>query len=341
MIGITSYGFYTPALRVKVSEIAKFWSKSGEDIAKSLGVFEKSVPQIDEDAVTLSVESAKVAIKNGKVKPADIDTIIIGSESHPYAVKPTATTVAEILGMGADYLALDTEFACKAATGALQLVLGLAESRRINHGLVIGSDTAQASKGDALEYTAASASTSLIIGREEVIAKVLGFTSISSNTPDFWRRDGQEYPSHGGRFTGEPAYFAHVLGASEKLLGNLKLKTQDFQHAVFHMPNGKFPKEAAKKLGFTEEQISQGFIVPFLGNPYSASAISGLAAILDIAKPGQKIFLCSYGSGAGSDAFAFQVTREIVQFQKRNKHKVMDQLNQKKYISYPEILKRL
>ena len=37
----------------------------------------------------------------------------------------------------------------------------------------------------------------------------------------------------------------------------------------------------------------------------------GLTAVLDVAKPGDKIFMVSYGSGAGSDGFIFTVTDKI------------------------------
>ena len=119
------------------------------------------------------------------------------------------------------------------------------------------------------------------------------------------------YPKHGGRFTGEPAYFRHVLSAGRRILERSKLKTQDFAFAVFHMPNGKFPQKAGKTLGFTKKQMEPGWLVPWMGNTYSGSSPTGLSATLDVAKPGDLIMLVSFGSGAGSDAFIFRVTEEI------------------------------
>lgn len=339
MIGIVSYGVYIPSLRIKLSDIAQVWDKESADIEKGLGLSEKSVASIDEDAVTLATEAGFRALQTGKINLADIDVIAIGSESHPYAVKPTSTIVGEILGIPNNYLAADLEFACKAGSAGMQFVAGLVESGRAKLGLAVGSDVAQARPADVLEYTAASASAAFILGSEKLIVKLIDFTSFSSNTPDFWRRDGQKYPSHGGRFTGEPAYFTHVLSASKNLLAKTKMKPEDFDYCVFHMPNGKFPAEVAKRLGFTNEQILPGFIVSKIGNPYSASSLTGLAATLDIAKPNQKIFMCSYGSGAGSDSFIFETTKEIVSFQKNNNYKVSDQINKKLYINYNDVTK--
>lgn len=338
MTGIISYGTYIPTLRLKAQDIANFWGKDASEIKTHLGISQKAIARIDEDSVTMAVEAATQALQRAGVPATKIEAIIVGSESHPYAVKPTSTIVGEILGVGHKYQALDTEFACKAATAALELIAGLAKSKNI-YGLVIGSDTAQAKPGDALEYTAASAAAAFIVDSKNSIADIYAFTSYTSNTPDFWRRDGQKYPSHGGRFTGEPAYFHHVLSASEQLLTQLKAKPSDFAYAVFHMPNSKFPAQAAKKLGFTEKQIAPGFIVSQIGNPFSASSLVGLAKTLDVAKPNQKIFVCSYGSGAGSDAFALKTTPLITKFQKQSKNKVQNQLSKVQFCDYAHYLK--
>ena len=243
--------------------------------------------------------------------------------------------------MGTDYLAVDLEFACKAGTAGMQLLSSFTESKHAKYCLAIGSDVAQSKPSDVLEYTASSAACALILGKDDVIANILDFTSFSSDTPDFWRRDTEKFPSHGGRFTGEPSYFAHILGASQRLFKQAKIKPADFDHVVFHMPNAKFPKEAAKKLGFTPKQLEAGFIVEHIGNPYSASSMVGLAAVLDIAKPKDKIFMCSYGSGAGSDAFVFEITKEIKDYQKHIKDTVARQIKNKEYIDYSLIAKNI
>jgi hydroxymethylglutaryl-CoA synthase len=149
------------------------------------------------------------------------------------------------------------------------------------------------------------------MGKENVVAEILFTNSYTSDTPDFWRREHEFYPRHAGRFTGEPAYFKHIYNAGITLLEKSGMSPKDFQFAVFHMPNGKFPQEVGKKLGFTKEQMEVGWISPWMGNTYSGSSPTALSAVLDAAKAGDKIFMVSFGSGAGSDGFIFKVTNEI------------------------------
>ncbi|RLG35154.1 hydroxymethylglutaryl-CoA synthase, partial [Methanosarcinales archaeon] len=210
--------------------------------------------------------------------------------------------------------------------------------KKIKYGLAIGADVSQSSPGDALEYTAGAGSAAFVIGDDGVIAEIEDFTSFTSDTPDFWRRDLQKYPSHGGRFTGEPAYFRHIISATKELMDKTGLQPADFDYAVFHQPNGKFPLKAAKSLGFNSKQLKPGLIVTHIGNTYSASSLIGLSAVLDNALPGQRILMTSFGSGAGSDSFALTVTDGIDEVRDKAP-RVEDFLSGCKYVDYAGYVK--
>jgi hydroxymethylglutaryl-CoA synthase len=311
MVGIITYGAYIPRFRIKIEEIARVWGANPEDIRGGLGVHSKSVPDMDEDTATIAVEAARNALRRREIDPCDIGAVYVGSESHPYAVKPTACTVGEAIGATPVMTAADYEFACKAGTAAIQTCMGLVASGMIKYGFAIGSDVAQGAPSDALEYTAAAGGAAILIGADDPIAIIHRTCSFTTDTPDFWRREGQGYPRHGGRFTGEPGYFRHIEGASRLMMEKTGKGPKDYTYAVFHQPNAKFPQRVAKVLGFSPNQIKPGLVVPVLGNTYSGSSMIGLAATLDQAKPGDTIFMASFGSGAGSDAFDIEVTDAI------------------------------
>lgn len=303
-VGIAGYGVYIPRYRIAAREIARVWGAQG-----GVPVDAKSVPGPDEDAITMAIEAARHALARGKVSAAQLSAVWVGSESHPYSVKPSGTIVAEALGATPWVSAADWEFACKAGTEALTASLGMVGSGMAEYVLAIGADTAQGRPGDALEYTAAAGAAALLVGAaSQSVARIEATVSHVSDTPDFFRRADRPYPVHGSRFTGEPAYFGEIRNASAHLLEQLGTKAADYTYAVFHQPNTRFPQTVAKQLGFTPQQIAPGLLAPRIGNSYSAAALLGLCATLDVAKPGDSIFVASYGSGAGSDAYALTVT---------------------------------
>ncbi len=311
MVGIVGYGAYIPRNRIKLEEIAKVWGADAPSYKRGLLLYEKSVPSPDQDTITMSVEATKSALKRAGIDPKQIGAAYVGSESHPYAVKPSGTVLAEAIGATPEVHCADYEFACKAGSEAMFVCIGLVESGSVEYGLAVGADTSQGAPGDALEYSAAAGAAAFIFGKDNLIAKAHETYSYMTDTPDFWRREHQFYPRHAGRFTGEPAYFKHIMGAAQGIMGRAKMKPEDFNYVIFHQPNGKFPQRVGKMLGFKKEQIEPGWLSPTLGNTYSGSSPMGLTSTLDISKPGDKILMVSYGSGAGSDAFIFEVTERI------------------------------
>lgn len=341
-VGILGFGAYLPFARIKNRLIAQAWKK-GAAVFKGLGVEQKAVADVDQDCLTMAVEASKIALKRAGIKPGEIGLVLVGSESHPYAVKPTGTILANILGMGNEYFCADLQFACKAATTGLQMAAGIIEAGMVDYALVIGSDKAQSRPGDALELTAAAGAASLILGRLKKAAfKLVSTYSFNSDTPDFWRRQTQIYPEHTGRFTGEPGYFFHLQTCCQQFLKKINKKPSFFDQVIFHMPNSKFPLKAAKNLGFQPAQLKQGFLVPQIGNPYSASSLLGLTAVLEKSKGRENILLVSYGSGAGSDAFWFK-THNMAKLKKVQKKSITinQYLMKNKKINYSQYLHKM
>ena len=308
-VGIAGYGAYIPAPRIDARTIAAAWGRSPDT---RLPVREKSVPAADEDAVTMAIEAARGALLRSRVSPSAVRAVWVGSESKPYAVKPSSTIVAEAIGATPWVSAADLEFACKAGSEAMQTACAFVGSGMAEYALAIGMDAAQSRPGDSLEFTAAAGGAAYLLGpAADALAVLEGSRSFVTDTPDFFRRQHMHYPEHGHRFTGEPSYFRHSLEASRGLLAEIGRVPSDYRWAVFHQPNPKFMRKVAAELGFGEEQIAPGAVVDRIGNTYSGASLLGLAAILDVARAGDRIFFCSYGSGAGSDSFSLMATARL------------------------------
>ncbi len=309
--GIVGYGVYLPKFRIK---------------GDYLGVKERTVPFADEDTTTFAVEAGKRALIHAGVDCRYVKKCFVGSESTPYAVKPSMSTVCQALQLGEEYEGgffsggVDSQFACKAATDLFIDAAALVAYPTFGgeYVMVIGSDNSQADRDDPLDFTVGAGAAAYIFGKRGVIATLDYYVPYTSDTPDFYRREGQKYPRHGGRFTGEPAYFKHVGTAMKTALKMSGLTPKDIRFVVCHSPNAKYPYEAALEAGFEKEQFEPGLVVRYIGNLYSGSSPTALAAVLDMAEPGDRVLMTSYGSGAGSESYIFTVTKEIERKRERS-----------------------
>ena len=336
--GIRGWGAYVPRFRLSALEVASLWGYDSR-IPKALNVVEKSVAEEDEDAVTMGWYAAKVALRRARVNGEEVDAVFFGTESKPYAVKPSATIVADALGIKRKKLASDMEFACRAAGEGLRIGVGLVGGGFAQNVLVIGSDTAQANPGDLLDFTASSGAVAFVVGPESSsVASIEASVTYVTDTPDFWRRDRSPYPEHGEIFTGEPAYFHHIIAAAKLLMEETGLRPADFDYAIFHQPNGKFPLQVARALGIPQERVLPGLVTPYIGNTYNASALLGLAKVLEEARPGSRILTVTFGSGAGSDAFSIVVRDSVLDVVNLGP-RVADMISDRVPVTYAEYAK--
>ena len=308
--GIVGYGHYVPYLRMDMKVLAEQWGVSPqlERAYRLNGRNRVAVNSSDEDTVTLAVAAAERALRCAPAS-AKIATLLVGSESHPYAVKPTSIIVAEALGLAPDIFAADLEFACKGGSAAVLLSSAIVKAEMGSHALAIGADCPQSAPGTLLEASVGAGGCALVVGPgSESIARIEAVASAGSDATDFWRRDGSHYPSVVGKFSVDEGYMAHSERVVRALFEVTETSARDYAYCVFHQPYVALPSALAKSLGFTPNQVKPGLIAARIGNTYSASCLLALCAVFEVASPGDRILLASFGSGAGSDGMVLRVT---------------------------------
>jgi len=315
--GIVGYGVSVPYRRIDVKEILAVWGNSSLEILNShLRLYERGVLFFDEDTNTLAIEAARNALKCGATRGEDLELLCLGTGTNPWSSNPSSTIVAEAVGAGPHIMCSDIQFSGKSGTAAMQACLGLTESGVVKRAMAIGADTLNrhVAPGDLYEYTASAGAGALVLGKENVIARVKGMQSYSSSLADWFRIEGERYIKTSTSNIPDALQLGlveHVLPAVYALNGKLALKPEDYTYAAFQQPYGFVPFMLGSILGFTPQQVGPGEVSESIGDCGAASSLLGLANILDMAKPGDRVLLASYGFGAGADAFCLEVTEAI------------------------------
>jgi len=338
--GIVGYGVYIPRERIETATIVREREKKrGKELEKVLekvrhGLLlrEKSVAGHTEDTITIATEAAENAVRMAGISPEEIGGVTAGSESKPYAVGTIARHVASFIGVGENVFIADLEGACNSGMQGVGFIDSEIRGGRIRYGLAIGSDVAQAKRGDPLEYSAGAGAGAFVLGKTDLIATIEDIAPYSSLFMDFWRREGAPVPKHFGRSTVE-AYKSHIIGAVANLFRkHPDLTLSEFDAITFHQPSGYLPMKTcnalaqddipyvtdpsiARRMRLTEAETEKK-VKPWLrvldtGNTYAASTLISLASVFDKAKPGDQVLAVSYGSGAYANATWFEVQDAI------------------------------
>ena len=333
--GVVGYGVYVPRFRIKRDEYVKAWGSFN-----ARGVEEKAVAGLDEDVVTMTVESSVGALKRAGISARQLNGMFFGSTSAPYVEKLSSSTIVASIDGPSEIFLADFGFSTKAGTAALLSCLDFVSSGRGDLGLVGASDMPQAMPIDSLEHGLGVGSASFVIGKNDVMANIEGVHCSGLEII------GERYRRHGKRFLNDSGIGAYTEQAFNQaltisvtgLLTNLGLKVEEFAYAIFQQIDGRTAYDIGRKLGFKDSQISPSMIVTKIGDSGSVSPLIGLCAVLDVARPRDRILVASYGSGSGSDAMSLVATDQLVE--RRNKAPMVESyLAQKEYIDYLTYLK--
>ncbi|MFX0194669.1 MAG: hydroxymethylglutaryl-CoA synthase family protein [Candidatus Hodarchaeota archaeon] len=322
--GIIGWGVYIPPSRIDTVALDCYRtfgadSQSHLKVANrrcaSLGVSQFAIPAVSEDSTTMAIEASVRALVANRIAPERLGAIYLGSESRgEYKVRPTSAIIASYLGATREVWIKDIDTSCAGGAVALEDCLEKVALGKVEVGLAIGSDVALYPSGPA-ELTQGAGAAALLLGRGSgVMATLLDSFCTAVHSEDFLRRNGQEYP-YLNPMCSKRLYQGLCREAVFGLLERLSYRIGDFDRIAFHTPYERLTLQLAKDgLGLTDEEI-QTKVRPhlsarFIGNAYAASSLISLVLALELSRAGEKILLCSYGSGAMALALAFEVVHD-------------------------------
>ncbi|MEK7449660.1 MAG: OB-fold domain-containing protein [Planctomycetota bacterium] len=292
-IGIVSYGIYLPRYRLSQKTIAGAWHRPAGD-------GEKAVANFDEDSLTMSVESALATLEHQT--PI---TLFFASTTTPYREKQSAALIAAVLNLPETTVTVDVANSLRSGSTALLTALN-----NTKPSLIIASDTRTAPPGSDLEPFLGDGAATLLLGTENIIAKIIATHSISSDFTDVWQKNNDAYLQTGDiRFVQEKGYLPLMETVITAILKKAKLDQKDITKLIITPRDPKSHLSLAKQLGFDPKIQLQDDLVRLIGFTGTPHPFMMLGAALETAKPGDLILLAVYGDGA--DAVIFEVTDDI------------------------------
>jgi len=319
MAGISGFGVYVPKRRLDLKDYpaAEIRFPIAETLSE-LGMRRLAVPASDEDTNTLAVMAAKAALADAKIPRAALGALYLGTRTDPYTTRPSATFLAEALGLSAQLFSADLYLGSRSGVAALLSGLALVDCGMVSHALALASDTIgrYAAAGSLHGAFAGSGAAAFVLANEGVIAEFKHVVSGLGALKDEAGLDPVDMPgqpaadSAAGLQTAEAAFVQQLTAAVREFFAATHHQSQDFSHAVFHQPYARLVQKAGAVLGFRDDQLQTGLVSPEIGDCGGAAVLIGLSAVLDAARPGESILLATSGAG-GYDILSLKVTAAI------------------------------
>ena len=325
-VGITSVGAYIPYYYLTRADIGSAWGARGQK-------GNKAIANVDEDSVTMSVEAAMDSFRFAKRE--SIDELYFASTTAPYDEKSHATIVATASDLRQDVFTSDFAHSLKCGTDALRAALNAVGSGTAGQVLVTAADCRDAYPKSGMEQTLGDAAAAVVVGSENLIAKLECYAAVNNEITDLWRNSGEKYlRSAEARFRMDKGYMTSMVEVVKSVLKKSGLAATDFAKVVFATSGMKDAASVARKTGFTPEQVQEVLMME-VGDCGAAQPLLLLVSALEEANPGDKILLAAYGNGA--NAFVFTVTDEVKKIQVNpSVKKYLD--NREQFVGYARFL---
>ena len=304
--GITAFGAYIPRLRLQRSTIveANAWA-NGALAAHGRG--ERSMCNWDEDSVTMAVEAARDALTGAD--RSRVSAVHLASTTLPFTDRQNAGICAEALNLGSDIGTLDVTSSLRAGTTGLVNALGAVRAGAPGEVLFIASEHRRSRTGTPQELLYGDGAAAVTLGREDVVARLVGHHSTSVDFVDHYRGQLSEFDyDWEERWVRDEGYLKIVPPAVVAALASAGMEPAAVDRFLLPCSLRRVPEMVARQAGVRPEAIADG-MQRACGDTGAAHAVLMLCRALEEAEPGERILVAGFGQGC--DALVFEVTEAI------------------------------
>jgi 3-oxoacyl-[acyl-carrier-protein] synthase-3 len=296
-----------------------------EQIFEKTGIRERHVAADAESASDLGVAAAMKLFEDGVCRPAEVDFVILCTQSPDYHLPTTACIVQDRLGLRRGVGSFDMNQGCSGFVYGLSAAKGLVETGQARNVLLITADTyskyvgprdraVRAIFGDGAAATLVSAQDRDVAaigpfvfgtdgrGKNHLIVRAGGSRMPrSQGTGEQREAEGGNWRSADNLFMNGPEIFNFTLRCVPEtvkdLLSRAKLSMDDVDLFVFHQANGFMLERLRSKLCIPEDK----FLVHMehCANTVSSTIPIALehAYLAGRIRPGTRAMLIGFGVG--------------------------------------------
>ncbi len=285
---VKGLGAYLPLLRLDRKAAAREFSWSGLAMPRK---GHRAVAGFDEDAVTLAVEAARLAIRG-----AAPDTVIFASTSAPFQERQLSVIAVEALGLPRATGAQDVSGSRRCAVSALARAL-----RSPGDTLIAAGENRPTAPGSAAQLNWGDGAAAVLTG-DTGCARLIGSASISADFIDLYRSSEHPLPyTAEERFVRDEAVALILRPALATACADAGIEPSRIALAAIHEP----VSGCARALGLAAPNLCEE-ITDKAGDLGAAHALFGLALALERGKAGDIVLVAGFGSGC--DMLLLEVT---------------------------------
>lgn len=321
---IQAVDYYLPDGTLTNADLsAMFPEWSVDKIASKTGIHTRHIASDSEFSSDLAVRAGQRLFESASIVPAQVDFLIVVTQSPDYFLPTTAALVHDQLGLRSDAGSTDVNLGCSGYVYALGLAKGLIESGQVTNVLVVTADTytkfinkddksVRTIFGDGASATlvsddgGADSLSSFTYGTDGTGAKHLivprgGLRSGADIAPKSATSERGLQPNNYDLFMDGAEIFNFTIRVAPasvvSILGKAGLEMEDIDLFVFHQANEYMLEHLRKKLGIPKEKFP--ILMGESGNTVSSTIPIALAEAerSGVLLPGMKVLILGFGVG--------------------------------------------